>query len=77
MKRRLNLKRLESIMDNPVPASCGCLNHNGGEITFCKLHAAAHELLEAAKNFVWGGNHIVLAHRERLLNAIAKAEGRE
>lgn len=36
-------------IDNPVPQKCGCINHNDGAITFCCLHAAAPELLEACK----------------------------
>ena len=61
-----------------TPKTSGILCRRGplGEMCYkCRtLIYTAPELLDAAKNFVWGGNHIVLAHRQRLLDAIAKAE---
>lgn len=29
---------------SPVPMACGCVNHNGGEITYCPTHDAAPEM---------------------------------
>lgn len=56
------------------PQYCKCGGNHRPE--HCNINSKHYqELLDAAKNFVYGANHIVLAHRERLLKAIAKAQG--
>ncbi len=35
-----------------ILADCGCVNYIGGRIVFCRLHAAAAELLAACRALV-------------------------
>lgn len=37
---------------SPVRHDCGCVNHNGGEITYCPTHDAATEMLALLRTFV-------------------------
>ncbi len=36
------------VADQDLPLECGCVNHIGGQIAFCPIHAAAPDLLAAA-----------------------------
>lgn len=40
------------IASEQVPIACGCINHAGGEITFCAMHEAAPKLLAVAQFIV-------------------------
>jgi hypothetical protein len=39
----------------PVKAECGCVNHNGGEITHCPLHAEAEAMARILRDTVCYG----------------------
>jgi hypothetical protein len=91
--RRLTLPKVdchkECACPTPVKAECGCVNHGGGEITFCALHRAAPDLLSALRDLVnvqqsderapsehaAQAVHNAYAARQRARAAILRAEG--
>lgn len=37
---------------HPVPQPCGCVNHAGGEVTYCPTHEAAPDMWRAVTAFL-------------------------
>ena len=36
----------------PITQPCGCVNHIGGEITYCRMHGAAEEIARTLRETV-------------------------